>query len=97
MATDILAAALTAASDLELRDFISERITKADALAAHTYGESGDSFRNLTDALQDNYLWALADLLREVKQAQAELVEREHHRTFAGDKFVEIPVIGRAS
>lgn len=48
-------------------DGLSERLAKAQALAARTYGEDGESFRDCSDDTQDCYLWALADLIDEAR------------------------------
>jgi len=42
-------------------------ILKLQALLANTYGESGPTFRNMHDDLQDNYLWACTDLAEKIK------------------------------
>jgi hypothetical protein len=44
-------------------------ISKLEALLQNTYSESGPSFRNLRDDIQDSYLWACADLAAAVKTA----------------------------
>ena len=37
-----------------------------EALLQHAYGVGGESFRALSDELQDSYLWACADLAEEL-------------------------------
>ena len=76
MATKLLDSMLTQSSNFDLEDFISDRLVKANALIANTYGESGDAFRNLNDDLQDTYLWTISDLLREANEARAVLSGR---------------------
>lgn len=44
-------------------------VTKAHAISIMTHGDAGESFRNMTDALQDGYLWALSCLLDDAVQA----------------------------
>jgi hypothetical protein len=97
MASEILSPKFETASKLELEDFIHERMLKAHALAANTYGASGEGFRGMNDDLQDNYLWALSDMLREANEAQQELVRRSSRRLEKDGEFIEIPVIGKAN
>ena len=40
---------------------------KLDALLTFTYGGPGESFRDMSADLQDNYLWACSDLACEIK------------------------------
>ncbi len=42
------------------------RIMKLHAILLHTYGESGDSFRNLNDDTQDAYMWSVCDQAAEL-------------------------------
>lgn len=39
---------------------------QASSLSALLYGEGGETFRNYNDTIQDNVLWLLSDLLREI-------------------------------
>ena len=50
-------------------DTLDRKLAQAEALAVSLVGESGDTFRNLNDVLQDNVLWLLSDLLTEIRQA----------------------------
>lgn len=72
--------------ELRLRDSISELLTKAHALAAITYGGAGEAFRNLNDALQDEYMWALADMIHQSKDAWEELESLRHPMARSGEK-----------
>jgi hypothetical protein len=38
-----------------------------EAMIQVTYGEGGESFRSMADHLQDMYMWAVADLMAELK------------------------------
>lgn len=42
--------------------------TRLDALLAQTHGAAGDAFRDMGDERQEAYLWACADIARELKQ-----------------------------
>ncbi len=48
-------------------DVLSEAAQKLHALLIHTYGNSGEAFRNMNDSLQDAYLWTCADLASQVE------------------------------
>lgn len=47
-------------------DKVNELALKLDAMLMHTYGESGEPFRNMHGDLQDRYLWACGDMAREL-------------------------------
>jgi hypothetical protein len=46
---------------------------KLDAMLSAITGERAQGFRNLDDDLQDNYLWACADLAHELQRAVKEI------------------------
>lgn len=48
---------------LSAMDDLSSALRKAEALSLMTYGDAGDSFRNMGDGAQDYFLWALHGLL----------------------------------
>ena len=52
---------------LETLDKLTVAAAKLDALLACTYGESGESFRNMNGDIQDVFLWTCSDLSREIK------------------------------
>jgi len=54
-----------ACSDPE--DRLSARLQRAQALVAMTYGEQGEAFRRMADTIQDNYMWAVRDLLAAIE------------------------------
>lgn len=56
---------------LDAFDTLNAAVTKAHALSMMTYGNAGESFRDMADALQDEYLWALGDLLSDAVEALA--------------------------
>ncbi len=58
-------------TELDAFDTLSAAVTKARALSMMTYGNAGESFRDISDALQDEYLWALGDLLGDAVEALA--------------------------
>jgi hypothetical protein len=64
-------------SDVELRDRIGEFVSKARALSMMTWADQGESFRNLSHDIQDEFMWALSGMLDEVKAAWDELGERK--------------------
>ena len=48
-------------------DALGQAAQKLHALLIHTYGNSGEAFRNMNDSLQDAYLWTCADLASQVE------------------------------
>jgi hypothetical protein len=54
-------------------DKLGAASAKLDALLACTYGGPGESFRDMSDDLQDNYLWACSDLAGEIKTLVGQL------------------------
>lgn len=46
---------------------------KLGAMLNHTFGNSGEAFRCLSDDLQDNYLWACAEMMEEIIEIGTEL------------------------
>jgi hypothetical protein len=60
---------LDAMSKLELVDRMDELLSKATALSLVTYGEQGETFRRLSDANQDIFMWTLGDMIQEIHNA----------------------------
>lgn len=44
-------------------------LSKVQALVTMSYGEAGPVFRNMSDELQDNYLWGVAELVDQARNA----------------------------
>lgn len=61
---------------VDLRDRIGEYVSKARALSMMTWADQGESFRNLSHDIQDEFMWALSGMLDEIKAAWDELGER---------------------
>jgi len=66
---------LVLADDLGLRDEVDKKLLQAWSLVQNTYGE-GDSFRRLSDDIQDAYMYTISDLLDSVRSAWRELERR---------------------
>ena len=49
-------------------DALSQKTAQLDALLYMTYGEGGEVFRRSSDTVQDNYLWACAEIASEVRK-----------------------------
>lgn len=58
---------------IDLMDQISVLSKKLRALLCNTYGNSGESFRDLNKDLQDTYLWTCADIAGELEKAATAL------------------------
>ena len=69
MATDTL----SAADRTELLDTVNRLTAQLHALLHTTCGESGESFRNFNDEIQDNFMWACACLADDLKNATSKL------------------------
>ncbi|WP_423459402.1 hypothetical protein [Ottowia sp. VDI28] len=52
-------------------------IAKAKAISYMTYGDAGEAFRNMSDDAQDEYLWALSDLIAEASKALKRLEDED--------------------
>ena len=53
----------------DMANHISARLAQLEAMLNATYGDSGQGFRDdLTEAVQDNYMWACAMMAGEIRQ-----------------------------
>lgn len=50
---------------------------KLTAMLNHTFGNSGDSFRELDEGIQDSYMWACAEMMEEIHELASELLPVE--------------------
>jgi hypothetical protein len=64
-------------SVMDLRDRVGGFVSKARALSMMTWADQGEAFRNLSDDIQDEFMWALSGMLDEVKGAWDELEARK--------------------
>jgi hypothetical protein len=71
--------AATMYADESPRDRMDRRLAQAEALSAMLYGCGGREFRNMDDAIQDNVLWLLSDLITEVREAR-DAMDRQARR-----------------
>ena len=53
---------------MAIRDQINCRMAQLKAMLAMTYGEPGETFRNINDDLQDNFMWSCAMAIKEIRQ-----------------------------
>ncbi len=51
----------------ELVDALNKRLSHLRAMAAMTYGEQGKAFRGFNKTIQDDYMWALSDMVDETQ------------------------------
>jgi len=58
----------------ELIDRLRNRLAHLSSLLIATYGASGDSFRDLGDTNQDNYLWACSDMADECRELAEQII-----------------------
>ena len=55
-------------TDIDDLDALSQKTAQLDALLYMTYGEGVEVFRRSSDTVQDNYLWACAEIASEVRK-----------------------------
>jgi hypothetical protein len=60
-------------NDIDRLDRLSALSSKLYSLLAMTSGEAGPTFRNMTDDLQDKFLWACCDMAQEVERLSEEV------------------------
>ena len=54
---------------VDMCDQISARLSQLEAMLSAVYGESGQAFRqDLTESVQDNYMWACYATVSEIRQ-----------------------------
>lgn len=58
---------------LDLKDTIDAKTKQLSALLFQTCGEAGEMLRRQSEVVQDHYMWACADLAREVVDALEKL------------------------
>ena len=61
---------------IDCLDGLNETLSKAQALSYMTWGESGEKFRGMCDEMQDVYMWALSDLIKEASKHLVQLQEQ---------------------
>lgn len=66
----------TELSDLQLTDLIDCKTKQADAMMAACTGEGFETFSNLNDDVQHDYLWTLAEMVSAVRRANDEVGRR---------------------
>lgn len=62
-------------SCIDSMDRLNVLLLKAQALVQNAHGQSGETFRLLTDEFQDNYLWAVSDMLGDALKEVGHMVE----------------------
>lgn len=50
---------------------------KLTAMLNHTFGNSGEAFRDMDEGRQDSYMWACAEMMEEVHELALELAPVE--------------------
>lgn len=59
--------------DIENLENLSKKTAQLDALLYMTYGEGGDVFRRSSGTVQENYLWACAEIASEASKLAQKL------------------------
>lgn len=60
-------------SNLRIIDDLTQNTAKLSAMLAMIYGGGYENFEEMNDTIKGNYLWACADLAREVDRLAGEL------------------------
>lgn len=55
----------TVSDTLDRIDTLHKKLAQLEAMLHMTFGTAGDTFRAMSDSLQDNYLWACSTLTGE--------------------------------
>lgn len=66
----------TELSDLTLADLIGSKTKQLDALASSIAGEGFETFKNLVDDLQHNFLWTISEMASDIRKANDMLNDR---------------------
>lgn len=61
-------------------DRASTLVSQLDAMVTVTYGNSGEGFREMSDHLQDMYMWTMAEKIQELQVS----IEKAIHGDKAG-------------
>lgn len=84
---------LTVNDTIECLDSLQRKLAQLNAMLNMSYGCAGEAFRNMSDALQENFLWACSDLASEC----VELVSVLDQADFKGESaYMKTPEIGHA-
>lgn len=63
------------ATRLDVQNLLESKMHHLAAMLVLTYGDRCEEFRNMNDEIQDNLMWACADLAREIKELREALDE----------------------
>ena len=66
----------------QARDTLNEALAQARALIMQTYAEAGESFRNMTHELQDEYMWAVSNRIDAAHHALRVINDFEFRQNF---------------
>lgn len=73
------------ASRFDVSTLIEGKLTQLESMLSVAYGEAGESFRNLDDEIQDNYLWAVASMAQEAR-ALYQTLEGSHFKNQSAEE-----------
>lgn len=78
----------TVSDTLDSLDTLQQKLAQLDAMLAMSYGSAGETFRNMNDSLQDNYLWACSAIAGECRElADGLSLARFEGETFRAEKL----------
>ncbi len=63
-----MAKAIVSGNVIDRLDDLDQKLAQLEAILAMTHGDAGESFRNMSDDLQDNFLWTCRTLASDCKE-----------------------------
>jgi len=85
-----MATTIVHGNETERLDVLTQKLAQLEAVLAMTYGDAGESFRNMNDDLQDNYLWSCGTLARECKELALSLASTRDDGALGGMAHREV-------
>lgn len=74
---------------VDLCDEVSAKLAQAESLSAIMFADSGETFRNLSDQIQDETCWLLHSVLSEARAAYSKASRLEYEMKQAGKANAE--------
>jgi hypothetical protein len=85
-----MAKSIVHGNETERLDVLTQKLAQLEAVLAMSYGDAGESFRNMNDDLQDNYLWSCGTLARECKELALSLASTGDDCALGGTAHLEV-------
>ncbi len=85
-----MAKAIVSGNVTDRLDKLHQKLAQLEAVLAMSYGDAGESFRNMNDDLQDNYLWSCGTLATECKELALSLTSTGDDGALGGTAHREV-------